>query len=153
MQMPANTSVLRSQVAREEVSQEEPISPELRSGYGVLPGAEFPTALYVSVAGAFAWMFGFSWLAFGLGGGGVGLDLTMVTVLATVFLAIPFAMYHTASTRFPSVPKRMAAFLQSPIDTYTGPMPPGQAWLEVLLIPGALALAATLIGTVYMLGL
>jgi len=134
-------------------SQEEPAPHETRSGYGVLPGAEFPTALYVSVAGAFAWMFGFSWLAFGVGGGGVGLDLTMVTVLATVFLTIPLAMYHTASTRFPSVPKRMAAFLQSPIDTYTGPMPPGQAWLEVLLIPGALALAATLIGTVYMLGL
>ena len=44
-------------------SQEEPVLSELRSGYGVLPGSEFPTALYVSVAGAFAWMFGFSWLA------------------------------------------------------------------------------------------
>jgi hypothetical protein len=135
------------------ISQEEPFPPELRSGYGVLPGAEFPTALYASVAGAFAWMFGFSWLAFGMTGGAVDLDLTMVSVLATVFLAIPFAMHHSASTRFASVPKRTAAFLQTPIDTYTGPMPPGQAWLEVLLIPAALALAATLIGTVYMLGL
>ena len=145
MPMQANAVIL--------TPEEEQVPPELRSGYGALPGSEFPIALYVSVAGAFAWMFGFSWLAFGDGGGGVDLDLTMVTVLAIVFLAIPSAMYHTASTRFTSVPKRMAAFLQSPIDTYTGPMPPGQAWLEVLLIPGALALAATLIGAVYMLGL
>jgi hypothetical protein len=31
-------------------------------------------------------------------------------------------------------------------------MPAGQAWIEVLIIPVALALAATLIGAVYMLG-
>jgi hypothetical protein len=125
---------------------------EVRSGYGVMPGSEFPTVVYLSVAAAFAWMLGAAWLAFGTNIG-TDLDLTMVTVLGTVFLAIPAAMHHTAATRYSFAPKPMAGFLSSQVDTATGWMPAGQAWLEVMLIPAALALAATLIGGVYLLGL
>jgi hypothetical protein len=124
---------------------------EVRSGYGVMPGSEFPKAIYFSVAGAFAWMLGAAWLAFGTSAG-TGLDLAMATVLALVFLGIPTAMHHTAATRHPCEPKPMAGFLASQVDTCTGPMPGHQAWLEVALIPIALALAATLIGGVYALG-
>jgi hypothetical protein len=122
------------------------------SGYGVMPGSEFPTALYVSVAAAFAWMLGAAWLAFGMDGG-TDLDLAMITVLGIVFLGIPAAMHHTAATRFQWAPKRVTAFLSTDVDTWTGVMPARQAWLEVMLIPTALAVAATLIGGVYMLGL
>jgi len=133
-------------------SKDEAPADEVRSGYGVMPGSEFPPAIYFSVAGAFAWMLGAAWLAFGTNVG-TDLDLTMVTVLAFVFLGIPTVMHHTAATRYPSVPTPMAAFLSSQVDTATGWMPARQAWLEVMLIPAALALAATLIGGVYVLGL
>jgi hypothetical protein len=122
------------------------------SGYGVMPGSEFPTALYVSVAAAFAWMLGAAWLAFGANGG-TDLDLAMVTVLGIMFLGIPVTMHHTAATRFQWTPKRVTAFLSTDVDTWAGLMPAGQAWLEVMLIPTALAVAATLIAGVYMLGL
>ena len=125
---------------------------EVRSGYGVMPGSEFPTAVYISVAAAFAWMLGAAWLAFGTNMG-TDLDLTLVTVLGIVFLCIPAAMHHTAATRYASEPRPMAGFLSSQVDTATGWMPASQAWLEVMLIPTALALAATLIGGVYLLGL
>ena len=124
---------------------------EVRSGYGVMAGSEFPTAIYFSVAGAFAWMLGAAWLAFGTNAG-TDLDLAMVTVLALVFLGIPTIMHHTAATRYRSVPKPIAGFLSSQVDTATGWMPARQAWLEVMLIPLALALAATLIGGVYVIG-
>ena len=90
-----------------------------------------------------------AWLAFGRET--TDLDLLMVSVLAAVFLAIPFALHHTAASRFAWSPKRMDGFLSTRVDTWTGDMPASQAWLEVLLIPGALALAATLIGGVYLL--
>ena len=119
-----------------------------RSQLGSVPGAEFPPAVYVSVIGAFAWMIGISWLAFA-SRDGVDLDLLMVTVLATVFLAIPLSMHHTAVRDATPAPARMAEFLKSQVDTWTGEMPAWQAWLEVMLSPAALALAATLIGFVY----
>lgn len=124
---------------------------EARSGYGKMPGGEFPTAIYVSVAGAFAWMLGAAWYAFGTTTG-TDLDLAIITVLGIVFLGIPAALHHTAATRYPPAPKRMGDFLSSQVDTATGPMRGGQAWLEVMLIPLALAIAATLIGGVYVLG-
>ena len=140
------------QIQAEPVTTEdESAVKEARSGYGVMPGSEFPTAIYFSVAGAFAWMLGAAWLAFGTNVG-TDLDLAMVTVLALVFVGIPAAMHHTAATRYPSEPKPMAGFLSSQVDTATGWMPAGQAWLEVMLIPAALAIAATLIGGVYILG-
>jgi hypothetical protein len=121
-----------------------------RSEYGVMPGSEFPSAVYVSVVAAFAWMLAAAWLAFG-SSTGTDLDLAMVTVLGTVFVGIPAAMHHTAGTRFEWMPKRMAGFLSTHVDTWTGTMPAGQAYLEIMLIPAALALAATLIGGVYIL--
>ena len=93
-----------------------------RSGYGLIPGGEFPMAIYVSVAGAFAWMLTAAWIAFGTATG-TDLDLAMVTVLGTVFLAIPAAMHYTAATRYSSAPTRMAEFLSSQVDTATGPIP------------------------------
>jgi hypothetical protein len=131
-------------------TEDQTAAQEVRSGYGVMPGSEFPTAIYFSVAGAFAWMLGAAWLAFGTNVG-TDLDLAMVTALVLVFVGIPAAMHHTAATRYLFVPRPMGGFLSSEVDTFTGWMPARQAWLEIMLIPTALALAATLIGGVYVL--
>lgn len=115
-----------------------------------MPGHEFPTSVYLSIIGAFAWMLATAWLAFSAADG-TDLDLGMVTVLTLMFFGIPLAMHHTSVRSASDVPKSMRQFMHASVDTYTGEMPARQAWLEVVMIPVALALAATLIGTVYVL--
>jgi uncharacterized membrane protein YtjA (UPF0391 family) len=124
---------------------------EHRSNYDSGPGDEFPTAVYRSIVIAFAWMMVAAWLAFG-GSSGTDLDLAIATVLFVVFLALPIIMHRTAANRQGhephSAPQR---FRSSQVDIATGSLSGREAWLEVLLIPIALALAATLIGGAYVL--
>jgi hypothetical protein len=130
-------------------------NPNLPVRYGAdapaIPGSEFPRAVYASIGAAFVWMFAAAWLAFGTNTG-TDLDLVIIGVLFAVFLGIPIILAHVARSwwRMPESPRK--PFLSSQVDTATGDMPASQAWLEVLIIPGALALAATLIGAVYVLG-
>jgi len=116
-----------------------------RSSYGSVPGAEFPGFVYVSVLAAFAWILVASWLAFA-GGMDANLALGVAVVLGIVFFALPIIVRHVAVAH--SRPRRRAAndFLSAPVETETGPLRGSSAWLQVLLIPLALALAATLIG-------
>ena len=115
-----------------------------------LPGDEFPGGVYIGVFAAYCWMIGMAWADFAAPGG-TELDLMMVTVLAAVFFAIPFALHHTASRLLVSAHPRMSDFLESQVDTFTGPMPAKEAWIEIMLIPVALAVAATLIGGAHLL--
>src|SRR5262245_2533864 len=126
--------------ARRGEDQEAP-----RSGYGAVPGAEFPASVYVSVLAAFAWIMLASWLAFA-GDMDAALALGIAIVLAIVFFALPTIIRQVASANSPARPEVARDFLSSPIDTATGPLRGSSAWLQVLLIPLALALGATLIG-------
>lgn len=127
---------------------------ERPAGYELqpLPGSEFPTALYLLIFLAYGWMLGAAWYAFG-SEGGTELLLAMATVLAVVFFGIPMAMRKTARPRLPSPQRSTAGRLRiatARVETATGAMPAWHAWLEVLLIPIALAAAATLIGAAYL---
>jgi hypothetical protein len=136
---------------RVEASHRNAAAPEApRSGYGSVPGAELPTFVYVSVLIAFAWVMLASWLAFA-GSTEAALALAIAMVLGIVFFALPIIVRHVAITR--SRPRRETAheFLATPVETATGPLPGASAWLQVLIIPLALALAATLIGATYIL--
>jgi hypothetical protein len=126
-------------------AQEEP-----RSSYGSVPGAELPTFVYVSVLIAFAWVMLASWLAFARDTD-AALALAVAIVLGIVFFGLPIIVRLVAVAH--SRPKREAAhdFLTAPVETATGSLPGASAWLQVLLIPLALALAATLIGATYVL--
>jgi hypothetical protein len=115
-----------------------------------VPGSEFPRAVYTSIAAAFVWMLAAAWLAFGTNMG-TDLDLAVIGVLFAVFLGIPVILTHVAKSWWRKRERSPGRFLSSQVDTATGDMPARQAWIEVLIIPGALALAATLIGAVYML--
>lgn len=118
------------------------------SSYGSIPGDEFPAALYRTVVFAFVWMMLAAWLAFG-GAAGTDLDLAIATVLCTVFLGIPIVLYRTACNRVQRTNLNSKRFLQSRVGIATGTISGTEAWLEIILIPVALALAATLIGGVF----
>ena len=113
-----------------------------------VPGDEFPVVVYQSIVIAFAWMMIAAWLAFG-GATGTDLDLAIATVLCTVFLAIPIIMHRTACNRLQRPHSVSKQFLSSRVDIATGSISGAEAWLQVILIPAALALAATLIGVVF----
>ncbi|HWK32796.1 MAG TPA: hypothetical protein VNR51_03845 [Hyphomicrobium sp.] len=120
------------------------------TGALTLPGAELPSAVYITVVAAFAWMLTMAWFAFS-SSDGINLDLGMATGLALMFLGVPLAIHHTATHLMHRAGMPVRTFLNAPFDTFTGEMSPRQAWLEVAMIPIALAIAATLIGTVFLL--
>ena len=113
-----------------------------------IPGVEMPRAVYASVAAAFGLMFAFAWIFFGTGRE-TDFNLSMAGALMVVFLALPLIIYTTARHHLSWKPLSLNEFLASDVDTATGPMSGAQAWVEMLLIPAALAIAAVLIGAVY----
>lgn len=153
--MPADTQISRRDLARineATLRQQEKDSArdENRSGYGSIPGDEFPPIVYRSIIIAFAWMMAAAWLAFG--SSATDLDLAIATVLGIVFLALPIVLYRTTCTacdrqQGPRAVRNQR--LSSPVDTATGTLSGREACLQVLLIPVALALAATVIGGAY----
>jgi hypothetical protein len=116
-----------------------------------LPGSELPTTVYLLIIAAYSWMLGAAWYAFGRDTD-AGLVLGIASVLAVVFFGIPIAMRKTAAPRLPR-PQQTATRLRiatARVETATGTLPAWHAWTEVLLIPFALAIAATLIGAAYL---
>ena len=122
----------------------------VRSGYGTVPGAEFPVAVYVSVFAAFAWIVLASWLAFA-NGPDAELALGFAGVLTIVFFALPVLVHLTATGHPPIRREKAHGFRASRVETATGTLSGGSVWLQIMLIPAALALAATLIGAVSLL--
>jgi hypothetical protein len=131
-----------------------PAETEPRSSFGALPGAEFPSFVYVSVVAAFAWVMIASWLAFAQDMD-AALSLGIAIVLGIVFFALPIIIRHIARVVTRDKPDAAGDlpgdFLTAPVDTATGPLPGASAWLQVLIIPLTLALAATLIGAASLL--
>ena len=145
---PQRNLVSRGQPKRVWKEKEVP-DDEYRSNYELVPGDEFPRAVYRSIVIAFAWMMVAAWLAFG-GTSGTDLDLAVATVLFVIFLALPIIMHRTAANRVGHEPQLAAQrFWSSQVNIATGTLSGREAWLEVLMIPIALALAATLIGGAY----
>jgi hypothetical protein len=120
------------------------------SSFGTIPGDEFPAAVYRTVVFAFVWMMLVAWLAFG-GTAGTNLDLAIATLLCMVFLGIPILLRWTARNRLKRTNQNFKQFLKSRVDIATGTISGTEAWLEVILIPIALALACTLIAGVFAL--
>ena len=148
MSSPQRNLVLGSQ-SRPLKQEKDLANDERRSNYNSVPGDEFPTAVYRSIVIAFAWMMIAAWLAFG-GTSGTDLDLAVATVLFIVFLALPIITHRTtANRRGHDRRPTPQSFRSSQVDIATGTLSGREAWLEVLLIPIALALAATLIGGAY----
>ena len=121
-----------------------------RSNYGAVPGSEFPVAVYISVFAAFAWIVLASWLAFA-NDADADLALGIAGVLTVVFFALPVLVRLTAMAHPRARREKAHDFLASRVETATGTLSGASAWLQIVLIPAALALAATLIGVTSLL--
>ena len=111
-------------------------------------GRELHAAVYVSVAAAYGWMLMAAWIAFGKAGR-PDFDLAIATVIFLMFLALPFIGFRISWAHSHERRPSWVEFLSSTIDTATGPLSAGDAWIQILIVPGSLALAATLIGLAY----
>jgi hypothetical protein len=115
-----------------------------------LPGGELPKAVYRSVAVGFAWMLLAAWFAFSRDGE-TDFNIAVGIFLFAVFAALPWLIYMTASHHKHAKSENVSHFLSTEIDTWTGPLSGAAAWVQIAIIPAALALAATLIGAVFIL--
>lgn len=115
-----------------------------------LPGGELPKAVYRTVFAAYLWMLIAAWIAFGTHAT-ADINLGIATVVMAVFTAIPWLIYVTATHHKPAHSENAVHFVASRLDTATGSLSGGEAWLQIAIIPLALAIAATAFGLVYML--
>jgi hypothetical protein len=108
-----------------------------------------PIVVEIAVAAAI-WFVAVTWLDFARGPG-VDLDLAVVTLFVVIFFALFLltATYGRDDPRWHLPGPSFRAFLGARIGTATGPMRGRDALLEIPLVPVALALAATLIGLVW----
>jgi hypothetical protein len=118
-----------------------------RSSYGQVPGEELPGAVYMSILLSFAGLLAASWLLFDRGNE-IGLDLLIASVLFTAMLGLPVLLGRMVARRTRVDGRRARAQPGTHVDIYTGRLSSGEAWLQILLIPIVMALAAVAIGLV-----
>lgn len=124
--------------------------PDLLPEPAELPGGELPRAVYKTVLAAFVWMLLAAWIAFGTARE-ADFTLAFASLLFFMFFAILLFLSITARHHLTASEESLTHFLHSNVDTATGPLTGRAAWVEIAVIPVSLALAATLIGMVYML--
>lgn len=115
-----------------------------------LPGGELPVAVYRTVLAAYVWMMLAAWIAFGAHAT-ADINLGIATVVMVVFTAIPCLIYVTATHHKSAGQESTQHFVSSQLDTATGWLSGREAWLQIAIIPLALAVAATAFGAVYVL--
>jgi hypothetical protein len=113
-----------------------------------LPGGEMPRSVYITVWAAFAWLIFSAWLTFGVGRES-DFVLGFSTLLFLIFLGLPLLIFVTAGRHKKAKQETLRHFMTHKVDTATGSLTGRQAWVQIAVIPVALALAATLIGLVY----
>lgn len=116
-----------------------------------IPGEELPNAVYAGIAAGYLCMLTAAWLAFG-SSTATDLDLSIIVTLAAIFLAIPLIIRRTAIRWWRAPEPLWNADRSAGLDTATGWIPSRQAYIQILIIPATLALAASLICGVYVIG-
>lgn len=126
-------------------SSEPADHPEL---IGPALGREFPAGVYLTVTLAYVWLLTAAWLAFG-NIRETKLVIAIAALIFAMFLGLPTIALRLAWRRSNERGPDWTSFLDQPVDTWTGPLPAGAAWAQILIIPLSLAFAATLLGIVY----
>jgi hypothetical protein len=74
----------------------------------------------------------------------------VASLLFTVIISLPIIICKTAAAHGRRQGVQLQRFLAGRVDTATGELSGGEAWVQVLLIPLALAFAAVAIGAAYL---
>jgi hypothetical protein len=108
-----------------------------------------PAAIFIALAAAL-WFIAVTWVSFARGAE-VDWDLLVVTMFFVFFFALfLFAASHALKDpRWRQRDTSFSEFLRSEVGTATGPMSGRDVMLEIAVMPLSLALAATLIGMVW----
>jgi hypothetical protein len=109
----------------------------------VPPGGELHPIVYRSLLASPIIIALASWLAFGRNEG-TDVDLFVMTMVYATFVVIPTLIYLASRGRRRR--QSVGEFAESRIETGSGPVTGRQAWIEIALVPMALALAAILFG-------
>jgi hypothetical protein len=111
-------------------------------------GAEVPLALYATIVAAYLSILATAWIDFARSTESAWLA-TVGVIVGVVVLSIHLALRRT--NRGPARPDRggLDEFLHSEFDTATGRLRGWDAYVQILIIPICLALAAAAIGAVW----
>lgn len=123
-----------------------------RSSYDEAPGSELPRSIYVALIAAFAWMGMIAWIFF-RGPGYTDLLLFEATLLVVIMLGLPVLLVKMADRKKAADHALHSddptASSSGNVDIFTETLPEGEAAAQILVIPLALALAATVLGIVW----
>jgi len=108
-----------------------------------------PVAIEIALAAAL-WFIAVTWVSFARGAE-VDWDLVVVTLFFVFFFALFLftASYGLKDPRWHQRDTNFREFLDSEVGTATGPMRGREVLLEIVIIPISLALAATVIGVIW----
>ena len=139
-------------IDQKTTSHQSQIRPDLpeEQEHEVSLGTEVHGAVYVIAGAAYLWMLLIAWIAFS-SPTGADLDLGFVTVIFAVFMGLAVLAYSVAHSH---LHKRLPAwdeFVSSRISIATGAVQGWEMGVQIMIIPIALALAATALGIVYAL--
>jgi hypothetical protein len=111
-------------------------------------GVELPAGIYRTIVAAYAWMLLVAWLDFSRTVEASWLA-SVVIVIGIVFFSIPFLLRRTNRALTRVSQPGLEEFLRSDLETATGRLPGREAYLQIVMIPLFLALAATAFGTIW----
>jgi uncharacterized membrane protein len=115
-----------------------------------IPGSEVPAGIYRLSWFAFVWMLFAAWIVFGRACG-VDVDLVVVTIIVAVMSLLPMLVRKTACRHEADFETPSRGADATELETATGKLGNGEAYLQILLIPVALAVAASAFSLVYLL--
>lgn len=116
-----------------------------------IPGSELPSGVYRLAWFAFAWLVVAAWIGFG-NNGGTDLALVFVSVIVLVMSALPMLARKTALRHQQDFEPAPTGADETGLETASGKLSDAEAYFQILLIPIALAFAATAFVLVYLLG-
>ncbi len=70
-------------------------------------------------------------------------------IIGIVFFGIPFALRHTNHAFARARQRNLDEFLHANVEIATGRLPGWEAYLQIMIIPVCLALAATVLGAIW----
>jgi hypothetical protein len=132
-------------------AQQRPAEPDQRepSAEFQRTGQELHPRVYKSVVVAFAWILVIARMAFGYSTEAAWLA-TVSILFGIVFFSIPIIMRRANRMRARWVKRDVEDFLTSNVEIATGRLPGWEAYLQIMIIPLSLAIAATILGSIWM---